>query len=135
MTDPLIKKVLHIDYKKFRNEITKDKCLSKKAYFTSHFEINKQKSSDIWKGIRSLVNIKSLKFSTFKLLDNNHNLISEPQKISIIFNDHFASTGSAKEQFKDYLNKKIINGRLHLDPSNSFFLTPTVHPEIIDALM
>ena len=51
--DPRIKNDLHTDCKKLRNEITKEKCLSKKAYFTSYFEKNKQKSSDIWKVIRS----------------------------------------------------------------------------------
>ena len=72
------------------------------VYVTSYFENNKQKSSDIWNGIRSLVNIKSsdiwkgirslinIKYfkSSFKLLDNDHNLIS----------DHFATIGSAIEQ-------------------------------------
>ena len=82
--------------KKIRNESTKDKRYSKKAYFT--FEINKNKSSGIWNGIRSLVNLKSAKSSNIKLLDQNINLISDPKKIYNTFNDHFASIGSKIEQ-------------------------------------
>ena len=53
--------ILHNDYKTLRNEITKDKRDSKKGYFTPYFESNKNKSATIWKGIKSLANIKSAK--------------------------------------------------------------------------
>ena len=107
--------LLRNDYKKIRNEITKDKRDSKKAYYTSYFEKNKHKSSDIWKGIRSLVNLKSAKTIIIKLLDKNKNLISDPKKISNTFNNYFSTIGPKIEQkiphqpghFKDYLNKKI----------------------------
>ena len=71
---------LRNDYKKLRNQITKDKRDSKKEYYNSYFEKNKHKSSEIWKGIRSLVNIKSTKSSNIKLLDENNNLVSGPKK-------------------------------------------------------
>ena len=58
--------------KKIRNEITKDKRDSKKAYYTLYFEKNKHKSSDIWKGIRSLVNLKSAKTNIIKLTWSNN---------------------------------------------------------------
>ena len=130
--DPRIKNDLHTDYKKLRNEITKEKCLSKKAYFTSYFEKNKQKSSDIWKGIRSLVNIKPLKSSSFKLLNDNKNLISDPSKISNIFSNHFATIGSVIEQnipyayghIKNYFNMKNYEGQFHFNSADSFFLLP-----------
>ena len=116
-----------------------------KRLITHHILKNK-KSSDIWKGIRSLVNLKSAKSSNIKLLDQNNNLVSDSKKISNIFNDHFVSIGSKIEQkiphqpgnFKDYLNKKDKNGKLFIDSSNlSFFLAPTVPGEIeklIDAM-
>ena len=56
------------------------------------------KSSDIWKGIRSLVNIKPSKTSNIKLMDENENLISDLPKIANIFNDHFATIGSNVQQ-------------------------------------
>ena len=82
---------LRNDYKKLRNEITKDKRDSKKAYYTSYFEKNKYKSSVIWKCIRSLVNINSTTSFNIKLLDENNKLIINPKKISNIFNDHFST--------------------------------------------
>ena len=48
-TDPVTRTSLHNDYKKLRNEITTDKRKSKKSYYFSYFEKNKQKSSEICK--------------------------------------------------------------------------------------
>ena len=78
------KSILRNEYKKLRNEITNDKRNSKKLYYSSYFEKNKQKSSEIWKGIRSLVNLKSSKTHNIKLLDKNNNLVSDPKKILIL---------------------------------------------------
>ena len=122
-----------------RNEITIDKRVSKKAYYSAYFEKNKLKSAEIWKGIRSLVNIKASKSSSIKLLDENNNLISDPKKISNIFNHYFSTIGPEIERkipivsgdFRDYLNKSDMNGRPLINPSNaSFFLSPTVPGEI-----
>ena len=96
--------------------------------------------------IRSLINIKSSKSSNIKLLDINKNLISNPKKVSNIFNDHFSTIGSKIEQkipfqqgnFKDYLNRKDSNNKLIINSeNNSFFLFPTDPEEVkklIDAL-
>ena len=89
--------------------------MGKKEFYTSYFEKNKNKSSEIWKGIRSLVNIKSSKTSNIRLLDQQENLINDPNKISNIFNDHFSTIGKKIERkipftpgnFYDYLNKRI----------------------------
>ena len=128
------------DYKKLRNEITQDKRISKKNYYTSYFDKNKHKSANIWKGIKSLVNIKSAKSSNIKLLDKNNDLISDSKKISNMFNEHFSSIGSKIKQkipfqtgdFNDYFNKKDKNGELFINPANSsFFLSPTVPGEVV----
>ena len=143
--DPVKIRNLRNDYKKLRNEITKDKRNSKKAYFTSYFEKNKHRSSEIWKGIRALVNLKPCKSLNIKLLDGNNNLVSDPKKISNTFNDYFSTIGSKIERkipfvpgnFKDYFNKKDKNGKLIINSANSLFLIPTVPGEvekIIDAL-
>ena len=90
-------------------------------------------------------NKKPSKVSKIKLLDKNDNLISQPKKIANIFNDHFATNGSNIEQriphasgnFKDYFSKNDNNGNLLLNPTNSFFLSPTVPAKVeklIDAL-
>ena len=141
--DPDNKTLLRNNYKRLRNEITKNKRDGKKAYYTSFFEKNKQKSAEIWKGIRSLVNIKSSKLSNIKLLDENNQLIADPEKIVNTFNNYFSTIGSKIEQkipvipgnFKDYFNKKDKDGNLIINSSNSsFFLAPTV-PEEVDKLI
>ena len=118
---------------------------AKKIYFNSYFETNKQKSSEIWKGIRLLVNTKAPKSSNIKLMDEHSNLISDPQKIANIFNDHFSTVGSKVDSkiprvpgsYRSYLNKKDKNNKPFLNPPNSFFLNPVIPSEvskIIDSL-
>ena len=113
--------------------------------YTAYFEKNKHKSSEIWKGIRTLVNMKSSKVSNIKLLDENNNLISDSKKIVNLFNEHFSTLGTkigeqipvVPGNFNDYLNKKDKNGKLIINSTNSFFLAPTVPNEveiIIDTL-
>ena len=50
---------------------------------------NKLKSAEIWKGIRSLVNIKASTSSFIRLLNENDNLVSDPKIISNVFNNYF----------------------------------------------
>ena len=87
--DPIISNDIRNDYKKLRNKITSAKRASKKEYYAAYFEKNKHKSSEIWKGIRLLVNMKDSKSSNLKLLDHENNLISDPKRISNIFDNHF----------------------------------------------
>ena len=145
-TDPVKIEALRKDYKLLRNKITQEKRDGKKSHYTALFEKNKNKASDTWKSIRSLVNIKPAKASSIKLLDGNKNLISDPRKIVNVFNDHFSTIGNKVQQkipvepgnFKDYLNKRDKNGKLYINPDGtSFFLGPTVPDEIkniIDSL-
>ena len=144
--DPERLVILRNEYKKLRNEVTKDKRDSKKSYYSAYFEKNKLKSAEIWKGIRSIVNIKPSKLSTIKLLNENNNLVSDPRIISNVFNYYFSNVGpnierkipTAPGSFKDYFNKRDVNGKLLINSNNSsFFLIPTVPNEIeqlIDAL-
>ena len=46
--DANIKILLRNEYKKVRNEITKDKRDNKKVHFTEYFDKNKHKASEIW---------------------------------------------------------------------------------------
>ena len=92
------------------------------------------------------MNIKSSKISITKLLDENNNLVSDPRRISYIFNHYFSTIGSDIERkiatvqgsFKYYYNKKDANGKVLIDPLNSsFFLSLRVPGEverIIDGL-
>ena len=97
-----------------RNEITLTNVKVKNLCF-SYFEKNKQKSSEILKGLRSLVNINKFKSSSINLLNENGDLVSDPKKISNVFNQFFSTIGHEIEKkipiapgsfIKDYFNKK-----------------------------
>ena len=136
--DPLLKVELRNEYKQLRNDITAAKRISKKEYYSAFFERNKYKSSEVWKGIRALVNLKTSKSSNFKLLGQDNTLISDPTKISNIFNNHFSSIGASIDRkipqvpgnYKDYFYKRDKNGQLLHKTPVAFFLEPAAPKEI-----
>ena len=144
--DAIKKADLTREYKVLRNRINEEKRQGKRNYYELRFEKNKNKSKDIWKGIRSLVNVKAPKTSSIKLMDENSNLISDPSQIANIFNNHYSTIGSKVQQkipnqtgdFRTYLRKHRSDGKSCVNPDgSSFFLSPTVPDEIsklIDAL-
>ena len=137
--DPLKKIELRKQYKILRNRVNEEKRQGKKDYNKKQFEKNKNNAKDIWKGIRSLVNIKASKSSSIKLLDENDNLISDSKKIANIFNDHYSTIGLKVQQkipnqtgnYRSYLSKLRQDGKPYINPDgSSFFLCPTVPAEI-----
>ena len=115
--------------------MTKLKRESKITYYNNFFEINKNKSSIIWKGIRSLVNIRSSSKKIISFIDENGSKIIIPQSISTHFNKYFASVGANIEKkipktnknFRDYLRD------IHID--KSFFLTACSSNEIYEIII
>ena len=138
--EPVKKIELTKNYKVLRNQINEEKRQGKKDHNKSQFDKNKDNVKNIWKSIRSLVNIKSPKASTIKLMDEHNNLISDPTKIANIFNNHYSTIGSKVQQkipnqsgdFKSYLRKLRPDGKPCINPDgSSFFWGPTVPAEIV----
>ena len=108
---PDLKKDYYDRYKVLRNSITKEKRDAKKTYYKEYFEQYKSNSSFIWKGIKSIVNIKSSSKKDITLICENGKYIKDPQKISTIFNNYFATVGTnidrtipeSKQNFRNYL--------------------------------
>ena len=96
-----------------RNEITQEKRNGKREFHITQFEKNKDKSSSMWNSIRKLVNVKSSKKSTIKLMIDD-DIVSDPSKIANFFNDHFSSLSNKVQQkipiehgsYNSYLYKK-----------------------------
>ena len=105
-SDPVLLTNLRQQYKTIRNSITIEKRTNKKEHFAKRFMENKSNSSKIWKEIKSLVNLKSNKTSNIKILDENQNITGDSQKISNIFNDHYATLGLNVQQ--KIQHKKVI---------------------------
>ena len=143
--DPTKSTELRNQFRTLRNEITNDKRRSKKNHYQSYFESNKKKTSEIWKGIRELVNTSKSKSSTFKLLGTTGNLISDTNIIANKFNNYFSTIGeqvsiripAGNGNFRDFLTKRDSNNIPYINQPNSFYLEPTIPQEIeklIDSL-
>ena len=89
----MLKELAHSNYKRIRNQVTQLKKESKTLYYTAFFEANCNKTSEIWKGIRTLVNINSKNNSKINLLDQNNNIVNEPNAIANKFNNYFTNIG------------------------------------------
>merc|ERR1712212_283033 len=92
------KKILRTNFNALRNQVTREKRQSKKDYFAAKFKKNKNIVANIWKCIRSLVNLKPGKRSSIKLMDENQDIISDKKIIAEIFNDHFSTLGAKVQQ-------------------------------------
>ena len=142
-SDPIVLSQLRIQYKNLRNLITDEKKRNKKAHFAEKFIENKDNSSKIWKEIRSLVNLKPVKSSTIKILDENQNITSDSQKIANIFNEHYATLGSKVQQkiptqegdFNYYLDKRDKNGKRFINPDGCTFYLSPVGPSEVDKII
>ena len=151
--DKLLKEILKEDnstklvelrekYNKMRNEITNEKRTSKKEFHTAQFEKNKSKSSKIWQDIRKLVNVKSMKNSSIKLMKDDH-IISDQTENANTFNNHFSKLGEKVQNkipiergsYRDYLYKKNKNKEYYINNAGHvFFLSPTDPKEVADLI-
>ena len=125
-----------------RNEITNEKRSSKKDFYTKQFEKNANKSSKIWQNIRQIVNIKSLKSSSIKLMIDDK-IVSDSTQNANTFNDHFSKLGEKVQQkipmergsYRYYLYKKNANGQYYINNNGHvFFLSPTDPKEVSDMI-
>jgi hypothetical protein len=121
-------------FKTFRNYVTNEIKLVKETHYQNAFHQNKQNM----KKTRGIVNeLTSRKQSSpqVKEVKTNGSLISEPNELSEVFNDHFASIGSNLAQKIPYIG----NGGTHLDylPSqtNDNFRPNTTSPLVVGTLL
>ena len=84
------------------------------------FDENKKKSSAIWKGIRSIVNINSTSRKHIKLLNDKGKNVCYPIKIAELLNKYFVSVSNnidekipkSLKQFKEFMKKIKVNKTL-----------------------
>ena len=69
------------DYKMLRNIITRMKRDAKSKYYKEYFEMHKDKAASIWKGIRSLVKLKSSSKKDVSIIDDKGVIISDQEKM------------------------------------------------------
>ena len=83
--DPILKKELHTNHKKYRTLLTTHIKKSKQGYYEKYFERNWNNIKNKWKGIKSLISVKTVTSSvpTALSLDNGDTIIN-PYDIALI---------------------------------------------------
>ena len=95
--DPILKEEFHTNYKKYRNLLSTLMKKSKQAYYDKYFERNWNDIKNTWKGIKSLISLKTVASHVPTVLSlNNGDTITNPYDIANIFNNYFASTVQLK---------------------------------------
>ena len=89
--DPILKEEFDTNYKKYRNLFSTLMKKSKQAYYDKYFEKNWNNIKNTWKGIKSLISLKTVASSVPTVLSlDNGDTITNPYDIANTFNNYFA---------------------------------------------
>ena len=132
--DPILKEEFHTNYKKYKNLLSTLMKKSKQAYYDKYFERNWNNIKNTWKGIKSLISLKTKASSVPTVLSReNGDTITNPYDIANTFNNYFASIAETTKKsikyshkhFSDYLSNESIS---------TLFLQPTDREEIVNII-
>ena len=99
--DPILKEEFHTNYKKYRNLLSTLMKKSKQAYYDKYFERNWNNIKNTWKGIKSLISLKTVASHVPTVLSlNNGDNITNPYDIANIFNNYFVSIAETIKKHK-----------------------------------
>ena len=72
---------------------------SKQTYYDEYFETNWNNNKNTWKGIKSVISLKSVSSNVATVLSlNNGDTITNPYNISNTFNNYFASIAETRKK-------------------------------------
>ena len=132
--DPILKEEFHTNYKKYRNLLSTLMKRSKQAYFDKYFKANWNNIKNTWKGIKSLITLKSVASNVPTVLSlDNGDTITNPYDIANTFNNYFASIAETTKKKKIYSHKNFSH-YLANENGNSIFLQPTDKEEIANII-
>ena len=120
----------YLYYKQFRNRVVNEIKNSKKSYFQNYFVENRSNMKLLWKGIRSVIKMKSGESNSIPFLTNKTgNKITDPNLIANNFNDYFINVAN---QITSKIPRNPNSPLRYLAASNnsSFFISPTVPDEV-----
>ena len=90
--DPILKEKFHTNYKKYRNLLSTLMKKSKQAYYDKYFKGNWNNIKNTWKGIKSLISLKTAASNVPTVLSlDNGDTITNPYDIANTFNNYSAS--------------------------------------------
>ena len=107
--DPILKEEFHTNYKKYRNLVSTLMKKSKQAYCDKYFERNWNNIKNIWKGIKSLISLKTVASSVPTVLSlGNGDTTTNPYDIANTFNNYFASIAETTKKKKKKIHINIF---------------------------
>ena len=131
--NPVLKEEFHTNYKKYRNLLSTLMKKSKQAYYDKYFEKNWNSIKNTWKGIKSLISLKTVASNVPTVLSlDNGNTVTNPYDIANTFNNYFASIAeTTKKKQKIHIN---FSDYLSNENSSTIFLQPTDKEEITNII-
>ena len=131
--NPILKEEFHTNYKKYRNLLSTLMKKSKQAYYDKYFERNWNNIKNTWKGIKSLISLKTVAASVPTILSlDNGDTITNPYDIANTFNNYFASIAQTTKKTK--YSHKHFSDYLSNESSSTIFLQPTDKEEIANII-
>ena len=132
--DPILKEEFHTNYKKYRNLLSTLLKKSKQVYYDKYFQRNWNNIKNTWKGIKSLISLKSVASNAPTVLSlDNGDTITNPYDIANTFNNYFASIAETTKKSIKYTHKHFSD-YLSNESDSTIFLQPTDKEEIANII-
>ena len=124
---------MHIKYKQYRNLISTLLKRSKRLYFTKFFNGNLNNFKNTWKGVKNLISLKTVSYSSPSSIYHNNKTVASLFEIKNAFNNYFSNIALDIQSSINYSAKDFHE---FLPPLNieSFFLSPNDKSEIISII-
>ena len=107
---------------------------SKQAYYDRYFEKNWKNIKNIWKGIKSLISLKTVAPSIPTVLSlDNGDTITSPYDTANTFNNYFASVAETTKKSIKYTHKHFSD-YFSNEGDSIIFLQPTDEEEIANII-
>ena len=132
--DPKLKEECHTNYKKYRDLLSTLMKKGKQAYYDKYFERNWNNVKNTWKGIKSLISLKTVASSIPTVLSlDNGDTITNSHDIANTFNNYFASMAETTKKDIKYSHKHFSD-YLSKESDSKIFLQPTDKEEIANII-
>ena len=132
--DPILKEEFHTNCKKYRNLLSPLMKKSKQAYYDKYFEKSLNNIKNTWKGIKSLISLKTVASSVSTVLSlDDGDTITNPYDTANTFNNYFASIAeTTKKSIKH--SHKHFSDYISNESNSTIFLQPTDKEEIANII-
>ena len=133
-TNIILKQQYILDYKKLKNEITKNIRSSKKVYYQAYFLKNSQNTKKMWVGVNSIIHTKSA--SNFspncieQIVNGNKTTITQPAEMANAFNSHYVSIADKILEKRRYGGCKNFTQYLKNSNPHTFLAKPVTPSEV-----